>query len=896
MCYGDVRDLIAAISSIALKGRGGVGKFIYNRLKRERGNIFAMIFGGVVLIGVLAAQVSNLITGPLTTARHVVVQSSTETDMLNNVRQLSMNIGTIAEDIDNDGFIEFPQFRECTNAPVGGGCVPLGLGLLISDPWGTEYGYCVWDHGSANISEGRAKGAELSSGPVIAMISAGPNRTFETSCEDYNVEGIDPLDLSSVISPKYTGGGDDLVQTYTYDKAVSSSRIGSLPDEACTPDTVGQLRYEMGILQICAADGWAEISGGDSYVGSGLFEHIYDAALSTVYTSNSISFDNFSGAKPITATNGAILIINGISRGTSYDIVAGDQVQLRATSAAVPEATIEFYAEIGTLKRLWRITTRNKTPANLTITPSPRNNMNVTGPGLPAYGDVVPFLVRNTGESTAGPLSNAILSNTVNFEFYLSGSYVGDGCAGRYLLHNETCVIDVRPRASGDGGYSSTLTVTDTIRVTNTNLAGSADGWVCTTPWGTTIASGSSVTAYQTANVPFGGTCSSQSRHCNSGALSGTYSYQNCTVTPAANCNRPWGGTISHGSSLTAYQTANVPYGSSCASQTRTCNNGTLSGNYTHQNCTVAAAENCSAPWGGTIMHGISVTAYQHSSRPYGSSCVPQTRTCNNGTLSGSYIHQNCTVASPANCSLPWGGTLTHGQSRAAYAASSVGCGGNCASQTRTCNNGSLSGSYTHGSCSVQACGYWVMNSIFVSGLPACPAAASSGGRCSPITGNVPTGAAQETWTAQTSTCMISGGDAASGYFCNANPKVLCAYFNSIGLLADNIYAADVRYAQKFVSETVNRGYRIWAEPLTRYLEHNPNSILVPLLRPMVVGWAEEMAYRMGEIEESNWVGRVLINIGTPVSKAIVWSVDMYKKAINLFAPVENPPVLSSDI
>ena len=59
------------------------------------------------------------------------------------------------------------------------------------------------------------------------------------------------------------------------------------------------------------------------------------------------------------------------------------------------------------------------------------------------------------------------------------------------------------------------------------------------------------------------------------------------TVNPTTNpcTGTPW-GTIAHGNSVTAYQTPSVPYGNSCVSETRTCNNGTLTGSYTNTSCT----------------------------------------------------------------------------------------------------------------------------------------------------------------------------------------------------------------------------------------------------------------------------------------------------------------------
>ncbi len=47
------------------------------------------------------------------------------------------------------------------------------------------------------------------------------------------------------------------------------------------------------------------------------------------------------------------------------------------------------------------------------------------------------------------------------------------------------------------------------------------------------------------------------------------------------------GATIGSGSSVTAYLTATVPYGNTCISETRPCSNGSLAGTYTNASCTV---------------------------------------------------------------------------------------------------------------------------------------------------------------------------------------------------------------------------------------------------------------------------------------------------------------------
>ena len=165
------------------------------------------------------------------------------------------------------------------------------------------------------------------------------------------------------------------------------------------------------------------------------------------------------------------------------------------------------------------------------------------------------------------------------------------------------------------------------------------------------------------------------------------------------NCTLPWGGTIANGSSVTAYAASSVPCGSSCSSQIRTCTNGVLSGTYTNRTCSVAVCRRCTLPWGVTIAHGSSVTAYLTSC---GSSCSSQTRTCNDGVLSGTYTNRTCKA--DCSCTLPWGGTIANGSSVTAYYAGSVPCGSTCSNQTRTCTNGILSGTYTKQACSVASC------------------------------------------------------------------------------------------------------------------------------------------------------------------------------------------------
>lgn len=126
---------------------------------------------------------------------------------------------------------------------------------------------------------------------------------------------------------------------------------------------------------------------------------------------------------------------------------------------------------------------------------------------------------------------------------------------------------------------------------------------------------------------------------------------QSCTFNSA---------TVTHGNSVTAYQKQNVGYGKSCTSETRTCSNGSLSGSYAYASCTVAGASSCTLD-GVTVPHGSSATFYSTQTAPSGTTCtgesggsaLSQSRTCSDGTLSGSssYQYSSCSCTPTYSCS-----------------------------------------------------------------------------------------------------------------------------------------------------------------------------------------------------------------------------------------------------
>jgi hypothetical protein len=143
-----------------------------------------------------------------------------------------------------------------------------------------------------------------------------------------------------------------------------------------------------------------------------------------------------------------------------------------------------------------------------------------------------------------------------------------------------------------------------------------------------------------------------------------------------------------------------------CASgYTGSCSFSCFRGTWTSASNTCTSG--CTLPWGGSIPSGNSVIAYSASNPAGTCASVAESRVCTGTTLSGSFTLQSCTNGCTGT---PWG-RVASGYSNTAYSATSVACGGSCAtvSQTRTCSNGTLSGSFGNTSCSVATCGgTWV--------------------------------------------------------------------------------------------------------------------------------------------------------------------------------------------
>ncbi len=168
----------------------------------------------------------------------------------------------------------------------------------------------------------------------------------------------------------------------------------------------------------------------------------------------------------------------------------------------------------------------------------------------------------------------------------------------------------------------------------------------------------------------------------------------------SAPCFPPWadGVQLKPGEKIAAYRVSST-CSSDCESQKilRTCQNGVLTGpnEYMFPSCRLNQCKTCKLPWGPTLLHGQSISAYKEATAACDLSCqgtacgceAESNRgsiTCNDGELIGAenFSHPTCTAAA-CSCPNPWTASAAptpHGETLVAYKSPSVPC-------VKSCNN-----------------------------------------------------------------------------------------------------------------------------------------------------------------------------------------------------------------
>lgn len=256
----------------------------------ERGNVLTLAIGAVALTATASAIAVKGLVGPVKTAQRVAQQNIVQSQQLAGTKILAALAADT--DCDTDNIVEPAEWRT-GSGPAGGGLLPSDLGLSLSDPWGTEYGYCVWNHG-VTTSGGGCTGTNYLAGDgsadspeavVMAIVSAGPDRTFETTC----AAGSDPDTQVTM-----TSGGDDVIFAVSYAEAGTGSGLWQL-DAGDT--TIAEISKNLEIMEAGTSTVAASIGQQDlSSYGLGTQQGV--ATFNAVKANN--IFNNSTAGNPIT--------------------------------------------------------------------------------------------------------------------------------------------------------------------------------------------------------------------------------------------------------------------------------------------------------------------------------------------------------------------------------------------------------------------------------------------------------------------------------------------------------------------------------------------------------------------------------------------------------------------
>jgi hypothetical protein len=287
-------------------------------------------------------------------------------------------------------------------------------------------------------------------------------------------------------------------------------RLGSVGN--CDASISGMLRYQSAqkSVQFCDGTSWQEV--GATPALSGPFNAVANAEPSTVITSNNTSLTGFAGERTATVTPGATIVVNGTAIGAAANVKVGDTIALRVASSSSFDSAANVNFTVSSLVANWSVTTRSQdtTPNSFTFT-----NLTNQAVSTTVMSDVV------TVAGFDGPLSVSISGQGSPQIQIAGGSWVASGS----INPGQT----LRARMTTSSSFNTAHGVTVSLGTLSTNWTATTNSGACDLPWGGTINHGQSVTAFQAAC----GTCTSESRTCSGGVLSGTFTNQSC----ASECN-----------------------------------------------------------------------------------------------------------------------------------------------------------------------------------------------------------------------------------------------------------------------------------------------------------------------------------------------------------------------
>lgn len=118
--------------------------------------------------------------------------------------------------------------------------------------------------------------------------------------------------------------------------------------------------------------------------------------------------------------------------------------------------------------------------------------------------------------------------------------------------------------------------------------------------------------------------------------------------------------------------------------------------------------------------------------------------------------------------------------------------------------------------------------------------------------------------------------------------KVICGKLYRLGYLPRDVFLADQAYGAKMMAEDpiAYEGYRLWADVVVDWMDgkgpdfmfwikdkkvraKKQQEYIIKLVRTIAASWAYHLAYKQGVIEKDNTLGKVMLNVGVPICRAI---------------------------
>jgi len=103
--------------------------------------------------------------------------------------------------------------------------------------------------------------------------------------------------------------------------------------------------------------------------------------------------------------------------------------------------------------------------------------------------------------------------------------------------------------------------------------------------------------------------------------------------------------------------------------------------------------------------------------------------------------------------------------------------------------------------------------------------------------------------------------------------KVICTELYSTGVLDEETYGMDVKYAAEHFSKEALKGYQAWAIPVVKAMRKSPEEAK-RIVIPLVKSFMEEIAYRSGKKETGNEVGKLFLDEAVPLFERIGVYID----------------------